>query len=58
MFFCTLQVGVLTHLHVEGRTISKKKCFQACTLMGCRLQIWENVIEILEFDYSENIHKS
>ena len=58
MFFCTLQVGVLMHLHVEGRITSKKKCFQACTLMGCRQQIWENVIEILEFDYSENTHKS
>lgn len=46
------------HLHVEGRITSKKKCFQACTLMGCRRQIWENVIEILEFDYSENTHKS
>ena len=36
----------------------KKKCFQACTLMGCKQQIWENVIEILEFDFSENTHKS
>ena len=25
MFFCTLQVGILTHLHVERRITSKKK---------------------------------
>ena len=51
------QVRVLMHFQVEGR-LTCKKSFQAYKLMGWRWQIWGSMIEIPEFDFSKNTHKS